>query len=335
MPKIPDSHKARIRTKTQARRKTRAFAPPDFPDTIVLEYGKALIAEVNKIDALLKEILFPHLEKITNTKDERLDSTIKLDLELRELAGVGLVVELMRRIKSKFYGEFLQDEAEPSQRLFTRSMRRVADKHLRRGNNFAEKKFVSEFERQTGTMPLPQQLNVEAFIKDATRKNVALIKTIPQRYFSQIQTLVEQSVDRGQLSREVKKELLKIKKSTKNSARLLARDQIGKLVSVTEEARQRNLGVEFYIWRDSSDIRVRSFANSNGASDHKRLDGALIPWNRPPQTVFKGKRSGERNHAGMDIQCRCGSQPVYDDITGIEHPDTKRGREISKRLGLL
>lgn len=329
MPKIPASHKARIRTKTQARRKTRKFARPSFPDSIVLEYGKSLIAEVNKIDALLKEILFPHLDKITSTKDERLDSSIKLDLELRELAGVGLVVELMRRIKSKFYSEILGEDQEPSQRLFTRSMRRVAKKHLDRTKIHTEKKFVAEFKRQTGVEPLPQHLDVETFVKEATIKNVNLIKTIPSRHFSEIQRLTEDAVNRGQLSTDLKKELLKVTKASKNSIRLISRDQISKLTGSLNEARQKKLGVTEYIWKTQQDQRVRSFANSNNTSDHARLNNTIQSWQDPPQTVFRGKRSGERNHPTQDIQCRCVAQPVFDEITGIAHNDTIKARAKS------
>lgn len=321
MPKISQDHKTKIRKKVEARRKTRNFAPPSFPDSIVLEYGKAIINEVNAIDRLVKEILYPHLNNITNTKKERLD-----DFTLKNLTGVTLVAELMRRIKSKFYAEFLDIDQEPSQRLFTRSARRMSSKFLKRTKETTEKKFVAEFKRQTGTEPLPQQLNVDEFVKDATRKNVALIKTIPTRYFSQIQTLTEQAVDRGQLTRELKTELSKIKETTKNSSRLIARDQISKMTGVLNEARQRKLGVTEYIWRTQNDSRVRSFSNTNSTSDHARLEGSIQSWQSPPQTVFRGKRSGERNHPTQDIQCRCTAQPVFDEITGVSHNDTVKAR---------
>jgi len=299
MPKISELHQSKIRKIVSRRTKTRHFVDLKFPNTIVRDYGKEIIKEVNLIDNLIKEILFPHLEKITNTKDERLDR----DIDFKKLAGVALVAFLIRKIKSRFFGERLEEDQEPSQRLFTESIRRISSKFLNQANSFGEKKFVNEFERQTGTKPLDRHLDVEEFIKDATRKNISLIKTIPQRYFSQVQTLIEEAVNRGQLTVALQRELLQIKETTKNSARLISRDQIGKLVAVTNEARQRNLSVTHYIWRTSEDGRVRSFSNSKGFSDHARLNGTLISWSRPPQTVFKGKRSGEHNHAGMDIQC--------------------------------
>lgn len=315
--------------------KTKKFLKPTFPDLIVMEYGKAIIKELDKINQLTQEILIPHLDKIVGTKDQRLDSTIRLDVELKHLAGVALVGELIRRMKSKFYGEVLGEDQEPSQRLFSRSIRRLVQPFMRETKNFTEKRFVKEFERQTGTSPLPKTLDVKTFVDEATIKNINLIKSIPQVHFGKIQTLVENAVNRGQLSRDVKEELLNIKDVSENSARLIARDQIGKLISSVNEARQRKNNVTHYIWRDMEDTRVRSFANSNGRSDHKRLGGALIPWDKPPITVFRGKRAGERHHAGMDIQCRCFPQPVYDFITGIVHPETVAARKKSISLGLI
>lgn len=335
MPKISRDHQNKIRKKVSNRKKTRDFALPQFPDRIVQDYSKALINEVNAIDRLIKEILFPHLDKITGTKNERLDSKVRMDISLKELSGVRLVAELIRRIKSKFFAETLEEDQEPSQRLFARSARRISEKFLNQANQFAEKKFVTEFENQTGTKPLPQHLNVKDFIEDATRKNTNLIKTVPQKHFNDIQRLTEAAVSSGQLSSDLKKELIKVAKESKNRFRLIARDQIGKLVAVTSEARQLNLSVTHYIWKTSQDQRVRSFSNSNGSSDHARLNNALIPWSQAPITIFKGKRSGERNHAGMDINCRCGSQPVYDDITGIKHRETAKARAKSISLGLL
>jgi SPP1 gp7 family putative phage head morphogenesis protein len=315
--------------------KSKPFAKPTFPNSIVQDYGKAIIKEVNLIDNLIKEILYPQLDKITNTKSERLDSTVRLDIELKKLAGVDLVVELIRRIKSKFYGELIPDGQEPTQRLFTKSARRIAKTFMTRTEEFTEKKFVAEFENQTGTKPLARDLNVDIFLDESIARNVNLIKTLPNRYLSQVTDLVTDAVSKGQLTREVRKELFKIKETTKNSARLLARDQISKLTGVLNESRLRKLGVKEYIWRTVNDSRVRSLSNTNGVSSHAYLEGTLHKWSSDPVVVFKGKRAGTRHAPTEDFQCRCHAQGVYDDITGIEHPETKAARKKSIALGLL
>jgi SPP1 gp7 family putative phage head morphogenesis protein len=87
-------------------------------------------------------------------------------------------------------------------------------------------------------------------------------------------------------------------------AKLIARDQSNKLYGDLTELRAKFNGWEFYEWDDSDDSRVRD--------DHKRLDGKIYKFSEPPVTVTTGKRAGERNNAGQDIQCRCLALIVFD-----------------------
>lgn len=315
---ISQAQRERIKEQLKNRRKTRAFKIPKFPTMEEMEYGNAIIKEVKKIDDLVKEFLLPDLDRLLSHKEERFDKTSLFFW----LTGIPLINAIISRIKSAYYGESIEPESEPRQVVFTRSIKRMVSPYLERVKRKTEKQFVDEFQRQTGVEPTANILDVNEFIEDSLSKNVALIKTIPQRHFAEIERVVKEAVTKGELSRSVKDKLLEISDASKNRARLIARDQVGKLVANIEEARQRKAGVSKYIWRTMRDSRVRSFANSNGYSDHKRLEGQIIEWSDPPVTVFKGNRAGERHHAGTDIQDRCFPQPIYDEITGIPHPDT-------------
>lgn len=312
-----------IKKQLSNRRVTRKFKDQKFPTLIEMEYGKSIIKEVKKIDDLVKEILMPELTRITKHKTER------FDFQFRDLAGIALVTALIQKIRGRFYGEFLGEDTEPTQNLFTSSIKRMIKPHLEDVKERTEDQFVNEFERQTGTKPLPNQLNVDDFVQDSLRANVSLIKTIPQQHFAKLRTDVENAVRKGELSRDLQKKIREASEVSKRRARLIARDQIGKLVGNIEEARQRKVGVKNYIWRTAQDSRVRSFANTSGASDHKRLEGTIQKWSSPPITTFKGKLAGERTHPGQAIQCRCHSQAIYDDITGVSHPDTKKAKEAA------
>jgi uncharacterized protein with gpF-like domain len=318
---ISKTHKDRIKDQLRNRRKTRQFKTPRFPTMIEMEYGKAIIKEVKKIDETVKEILLPELDRLTGHKQERFDK------RFADLAGIALVAALIARMKSVFYGESIKPDTEPRQEIFTRSMRKMVSPFVERVKKKTEKQFVSEFERQTGTTPTRNILNVDEFVNDSLRNNVALIKTIPSQHFSKIEQTVKEAVRKGELSATTKEKILELSDVSKRRARLIARDQIGKLTANIEEARQRKAGVTEYIWRTRQDGKVRSYANSDGYSDHKRLEGVIIKWTGPPVTVFKGKRAGERHHAGTDIQDRCFPQAIYDEITGVEHPDTKEARK--------
>lgn len=75
------------------------------------------------------------------------------------------------------------------------------------------------------------------------------------------------------------------------------------------EDRQKEAGVERYIWSAGADDRVRPM--------HRDLDGKTFRWDDPPIT----NPQGDRNHPGQDYQCRCGAIPLMpgdeeaDDIT--------------------
>ncbi len=320
---ISESQRNRIRSQLRNRTKTRAFKPPKFPARIEQEYGTAIIKEVKKIDDLVKEILLPELGRLTAHKAERFDK----DSQFKHLTGIALVTALMLKIKSLYYGEPVTEDSEPTQSLFTRIIKRTVKPFLERTKVKTEEQFVEEFERQTGSKPIPEQINVDEFVDESLARNVNLIKTIPSKYFSDIDTLVRNAVNKGELTSSVKEKIKKIQKDGKSKARLIARDQVGKLVGSIEEARQRKLNVKEYIWRTSQDSRVRSFANSGGYSDHKRLEGTIQKWSQAPVTIFRGTRSGERNHPMQDINCRCNAEPVYDNITGIVHPNTTTARK--------
>lgn len=320
---ISELQRNRIRSQLRNRAKTRAFKPPKFPTLVEMEYGKSIIKEVKKIDDLVKEILIPELGRLTGHKVERFDK----DSQFKHLTGIALATALMLKIKSMFYGEPVTEDSEPTQSLFTRIVKRMVKPHLERVKVKTEDQFVDEFERQTGGKPIPEQINVDEFVNESLARNVNLVKTIPSKYFSDIDTAVRNAVSKGELTGVVKETIQKIQKDGKSRARLIARDQVGKLVGNIEEARQRKLGITHYIWRTAQDSRVRSFANTNGASDHRRLEGTLQKWSSPPVTTFKGKLAGERTHPGEAIQCRCNAQAVYDDLTGIEHKDTIEARK--------
>jgi len=318
---ISEAQRNRIKEQLRNRRKTREFKAPKFPEMEEMGLTKAILREVKKLKDITNDVLIPELERLTEHKGER------FDIQFKDLAGVALTAALVAMMKSRFYGESIDPNTEPRQTLFTSAIRRMVSPFLNRVKEKTEAQFVQEYERQTGTKPLPRQLDVDEFVKDSLQANVSLIKTIPSQYFDRIKTLTEQAVRQGKLSRDLRNEVEELTKSTRNRAKLIARDQIGKLVGNIEEARQRKIGVTHYIWRTKRDGRVRSFSNSDGYSDHKRLEGTIQKWSDPPITVFRGKRAGERNHPQQDIQCRCWPQPVYDEITGIPHKDTTEARK--------
>ena len=161
-----ESQRKRIKKQLSNRRKTRAFKEPPENRMIEMEFGKAIIREINKIDEITKKVLLPELDRLTGHKQERFDKQFK------DLVGITLVAALIARMKSMFFGESITPDTEPRQEIFTRSLNKTVKPFLNRIKEKTEIKFVNEFERQTGTKPLPAQLNVDEFIQDSLKKRV-------------------------------------------------------------------------------------------------------------------------------------------------------------------
>lgn len=127
-----------------------------------------------------------------------------------------------------------------------------------------------------------------------TREGVDLIKTIGPQYFDKIEQSVAQGFLDGRRHTSIAREIQRIGGVARRRAEFIARDQTAKLNGRIQEARQRALGGETYIWRASRDSRVRP--------RHAELDGTVQRWDDPP---VLDERTGRRGHPGFDFQCRC------------------------------
>lgn len=134
-------------------------------------------------------------------------------------------------------------------------------------------------------------------IDEAVAANIALINSIPQQYLDRVEQAVMASLQAGTLNTTLADDLLRIEGVTKNRAKMIARDQLGKINSRLSQIRQQSLGVTHYFWSTSHDERVRD--------RHRRWDGDRIAWDTP---TIDG-------HPGQAIQCRCTAIPDLDFLT--------------------
>lgn len=131
-------------------------------------------------------------------------------------------------------------------------------------------------------------------VDEAVAANIALINSIPQQYLDRVEQAVMASLQAGTLNTSLADDLLKIEGVTKNRAKLIARDQLGKINSRLSQIRQQSLGITHYFWSTSLDERVRS--------KHAKWEGDRIAWDNPPPD----------GHPGQPVQCRCGATPDLD-----------------------
>jgi len=137
----------------------------------------------------------------------------------------------------------------------------------------------------------------EAQLASFTSDNVQLITKLGNDTISDIQGVVSRGIKQGQRHEEIAKEIQERFGVSKSRAQLIGRDQVSKFNGQLTEANQTSVGITEYIWRDSSDQRVRS--------SHAAHDGKKFKWSEPP---------ADTGHPGQDYQCRCWAEPVFDDL---------------------
>jgi SPP1 gp7 family putative phage head morphogenesis protein len=161
------------------------------------------------------------------------------------------------------------------------------------------KKFVEAAQKALGVdlRAVVRQQDLEDLLSAVSIRNAALIRDIAQETVEKIAQKTTQSVLAGQGHQFLKRELREVFAVSDSRAKLIARDQTAKLNSDLNRFRQKQAGVDKYVWRTSMDERVRP--------RHKALEGRTYEWGEPT-----GAEDGLP--PGQPVQCRCVAQGVVE-----------------------
>jgi len=148
--------------------------------------------------------------------------------------------------------------------------------------------------------------------------NFNLIKSLSDEYIKKVNTIVSDGILNEQTVTTIKEDLLKMSKNmTTSRAKLIARDQVGKLNGRLTKTRQQSLGIDTYRWLTARDERVRA--------NHKTMDtgttGKIYRWDDSGKFSTDGGKTWQSKTGnmtssipGQDIQCRCVAIPRTEDI---------------------
>lgn len=128
------------------------------------------------------------------------------------------------------------------------------------------------------------------------KRNVDLITNLSEDVRGRIEQTVSRAVLNGETAPTLSRALQEQFGIAARRADLIARDQIATTVSDLNQLRQKEAGIERYVWSTSLDERVRD--------EHAALNGQTFEWNKP------GPDAGM--HPGQPIQCRCVAIAVID-----------------------
>ena len=254
---------------------------------------------IDPLRAVIEKELFPSIETFVSESKARTDDENKI----REDDTSDIISSIFGKIRVSF-------AARHSKALTERELKRSADRIAQAGGDVHR----AQLKTVLGVDPISAEPWLETEVNAFVKENASLITTLHTEQIDKIEQLIFREGRRRASVRDIHLKIRDVFKQSEARAALIARDQVSKFNGKLTELRQRNAGITKYKWQTAQDGRVRTLSNSSGYSDHGNLNDQEFSWDKPPITVFKGKRAGERNHPGEDINCRCIALPVLDEL---------------------
>jgi SPP1 gp7 family putative phage head morphogenesis protein len=141
------------------------------------------------------------------------------------------------------------------------------------------------------------QLQREAQRVEWAQTVLAQQQRIERELFDRLERKARAALQQGQ-ARKVLELAEEQAEQADGRLRLLARHELGNLVSTVTQQTSQALGIRRYRWLSEEDERVREL--------HRKLDGTIRSWDDPHPT---------EGHPGQAWGCRCVAQPVVEETT--------------------
>ena len=138
-------------------------------------------------------------------------------------------------------------------------------------------------------------------------ENINLIKSIPEKYFTELTTVTMQSITRGRDLAYLKDEIKKRYGVVERRAALIARDQNNKATSIITHIEYEELGITEAVWKH------------NPGSKQPRHEHVMA--NNKVYDISKGmffESAGRYVFPGEEINCGCTSEPVIPEIKSLQ-----------------
>ena len=276
---------------------------PKFPSSSEREYLRLSSAFMQTI---LSECLKKHLPEIKAVMIEvdskqRFDSSKKQENQKQRKKGR---IEELDTVVVRFKAIFKDMEKYIISSMGVFNLVQKLTQIGESTERFSKKEWGKAINKTLGVSILDDYYQGE-FYRTALKKwiqtNVELIESIPKNFLDEFADVVYQNYISGRTMSDLAAQIQKDYGTYTTHAKLISRDQIGKLNAQITKYQQKNAGCNKYKWRSVGDERVRD--------RHRELDKQIFSWDDPPVV---DKRTGRRCHPGEDYQCRCVAIPVFD-----------------------
>ncbi len=192
-----------------------------------------------------------------------------------------------------------------SSEIFNRFAERLASKFVQAVNLQNQQQFQNQY-KSFGINIYAGNQAVSDYLDATVKDNVRLIKSIPDQYLTQVESIVLGNMRAGMRPSAINQQLQDQFGVTERRARVISRDQTSKAANGLAKKRMQSAGFEYYQWVTSEDERVRS--RHRKISDKVTAYGkGIYRWDDPPLSD-----KGEPISPGTDYSCRCIARPVLE-----------------------
>lgn len=267
-----------------AAKRSRVKLPRQIPPKLLeREYGAALGELVGKAVRAAFEPLLAELPRIIMMARAALkhDAGARLDVGDELARARALIEEAKRRLTGSISKHQIEE---------------LARKFAARTSSYQRIQLARQTKAALGIDLFAADAKVPAIAEAFVQANVSLITNLPQRIAGDVENMVTNAVQTGKLHGDLAEELETKFGFGEDRAKLIARDQVGKLYGQINASRQQELGVNRFTWQTVGDERVRD--------EHDERDGQTYSYDDPPD----GELPGE------PILCRCWAEPLFEDI---------------------
>lgn len=262
--------RAKARIEEKGRRGLRRLPPrPRRPEQEIRAYRASLRDIRRAMERQIRDEIFPEIDSIIREAGLRDDSVSRND-------------DWSARIADLFAAT--RAAIEPATEEATRRMETLGDQV----REHATDEQVRQVRAVMGVAPsFYDDEVVGGLLNEWKRRNGAFITQFSEQEISEAQAVVSRAVRSGRSTEDVKRDLRKRFRISDNRAERIARTEISQLNSQITRERQRELGIEKFVWITARDERVRD--------QHEEWDGREFEWDNPPDGVLPGE----------PINCRC------------------------------
>lgn len=269
-----------------------------FPQAISRSFTSKLGKQIR---SLLEEPLKELIAEIRKRKEELGLDGLRSDQDFEGFEDVPGLFRSLQTLRENFAEEIrsprIQAEIERAARLVDAWTRAQVRKQFERNLGFLEGQSAIR------AIDITRSRATDQLVTGFGNRAANLIVTMGQDQIDKVEQIVANGVRKGIETNDLIKLINEQTNATEGHARLIARDQIGKISARLTESRQTAAGIPGYIWRTQLNRRVRGNPGGlwpDAINPHWDQEGKFFTW----QDGWKAP-DGRTLHPGEDFQCQC------------------------------